>query len=90
MAERDQLFAAGDAPQGDFVFDDRVVRVFPDMIRRSVPGYSLMLPLMGLLARRRVQPGSRVYDLGCSLGAVSKIIAQSLGDHSAEVLGVDT
>ena len=37
---KDQLFAAPIAQLGDFCFDEKVVEVFPDMIQRSVPGYS--------------------------------------------------
>lgn len=73
----------------DFVFDERVVRVFPDMINRSVPGYGLILPMMGVLARRCVQPGSRVYDLGCSLGAVSRVIQQSITVPDVRIIAVD-
>lgn len=89
MSERDQLFEQ--PPQGmqDFVFDERVVRVFPDMINRSVPGYGLILPMLGVLARRTVQPGSRVYDLGCSLGAVSLMVRQSLAVPDVRIIAVD-
>ncbi len=89
MSERDQLF--GQPPQGmqDFVFNERVVRVFPDMINRSVPGYGLILPMLGVLARRTVQPGSRVYDLGCSLGAVSLMVRQSVAAQDVRIIAVD-
>ena len=71
MSEKDTLFADESGEARDFVFDDRVVRVFPDMIRRSVPGYGLVLQMLGLLARRYVQANTCVYDLGCSLGAAT-------------------
>jgi tRNA (cmo5U34)-methyltransferase len=38
----------------DFAFDAEVAAVFPDMIRRSVPGYETVIPLTGLLAARHV------------------------------------
>lgn len=89
MSERDQLFEQ--LPQGmnDFVFDERVVRVFPDMINRSVPGYGLILPMLGVLARRCVQPGSRVYDLGCSLGAVSRVVRDAVSVSDVRIIAVD-
>ncbi len=89
MSDRDQLFEQ--PPQGmqDFVFDERVVRVFPDMINRSVPGYGLVLPMLGVLARRCVQPSSRVYDLGCSLGAVSLVVRQSVNVPDVRIIAVD-
>ncbi len=75
--KRDQVFAE---PQQlvDFVFDAKVAAVFPDMIRRSVPGYEVLLPLTGLITARHAQPDSNCYDLGCSLGATSLAMARAL------------
>ena len=55
----------------DFAFDDAVADVFPDMIRRSVPGYETVISLLGVLAEQYAQPKTKVYDLGCSLGAAT-------------------
>lgn len=47
MAGHDNIFAAPIDKIGDFTFDERVAEVFPDMIQRSVPGYSnIILPLV--------------------------------------------
>lgn len=73
----------------DFAFDQRVVNVFPDMIRRSVPGYELVVPLSGLMAARHIRAGDRVYDLGCSLGATTLALLSQLGNKSCEVIAVD-
>lgn len=89
MSERDLLFEQQPDGMSDFVFDERVVRVFPDMIKRSVPGYGLILPMLGVLARRHVQAGSHVYDLGCSLGAVSRVIRQSVAVPDVRIFAVD-
>lgn len=89
MSEKDRLFAEGGPGPRDFVFDERVVRVFPDMIARSVPGYDLVVPLTGLLARRYAQPGSRVYDLGCSLGASSLAMRDAIDAPVREIVAVD-
>ena len=59
---------------GDFAFDEQVVQVFPDMIERSVPGYASILSMIEQLASRFVQPGTTVWDLGCSLGAATRLI----------------
>jgi tRNA (cmo5U34)-methyltransferase len=67
----DRLFDAPRTPVRPFVFDAEVARVFPDMVRRSVPGYAEMLGLIGLIARRFAGADGRCYDLGCSLGAVT-------------------
>jgi tRNA (cmo5U34)-methyltransferase len=66
---RDKLFSGPRPDLVDFIFDDSVAEVFPDMIRRSVPGYETIVSLIGCIAGKYALPGSNVYDLGCSLGA---------------------
>ena len=69
-AARDTLYAGDDAaPSPPFRFDADVVRVFPDMLDRSIPGYATIVAQTGLLATRFARAGTRLYDLGCSLGA---------------------
>ncbi|MDN6073671.1 MAG: carboxy-S-adenosyl-L-methionine synthase CmoA, partial [Enterobacterales bacterium] len=63
--DRDTLFSAPIAKLGDWTFDERVAEVFPDMIQRSVPGYSNIISMIGMLAERFAQPNTNVYDLGC-------------------------
>ncbi len=86
---RDRLYAGDTSPAGDFVFDDTVAAVFPDMIRRSVPGYPAIINMIQLLAGRYAQPNSRLYDLGCSLGASTLALALGRGDTPCDVIGVD-
>ncbi len=85
---KDTLFATDSSPT-PFQFDENVAAVFPDMIQRSVPGYLDIIKQIQILAKHFVQPNSRTYDLGCSLGAAS--LAMSYGNqHSGvEILGVD-
>ncbi len=85
---RDRIYTAG-GEIVDFVFDARVADVFPDMIRRSVPGYETVLPLSGLLAARHMPIGGRCYDLGCSLGATALAVLRGIDDTSARVIAVD-
>lgn len=79
----------------DFAFDDAVAAVFPDMIRRSVPGYETVIPLTGLLAARHAADVAaaddtrRIYDLGCSLGATTLAVLRQLGDAPARIVAVD-
>ena len=73
----------------DFVFDDTVAGVFPDMIRRSVPGYETVIPITGLMAARHVPEGGSVFDLGCSLGATTLATLRQLGEKRAQVIAVD-
>lgn len=85
----DQIYAAFQAQINAFQFDKQVVDVFPDMIARSVPGYTLMLPLIGLLAARYAQPNSRCYDMGCSLGAVLLTMRHRITQPGCQLIGID-
>ena len=88
---RDALFANPLDRLASFSFDEQVVRVFPDMIKRSVPGYSQILGMTGVIARRYVPEGGRIYDLGASLGASTLSVLQQLQDvQQLDVIAVDT
>jgi len=89
MKRKDRLFTSEMTHPGDFVFDDRVVSVFPDMINRSVPGYGLIVPLIGLLARQYAQNDSHLYDLGCSLGAASLAMRAAVRARGVDILAID-
>ena len=86
---KDALFASGGRHLVDFAFDSDVAAVFPDMIRRSVPGYETVVPLTGLIAAHHLPTGGRCYDLGCSLGAVSQAVLAAVGDRPCEIVAVD-
>ncbi|MEL5469026.1 carboxy-S-adenosyl-L-methionine synthase CmoA [Serratia nevei] len=89
MPNRDTLFSAPIAKLGDWTFDERVAEVFPDMIQRSVPGYSNIISMIGMLAERFVQPDSRVYDLGCSLGAATLSMRRNIKVPGCNIVAVD-
>ncbi|MCM0147329.1 carboxy-S-adenosyl-L-methionine synthase CmoA [Photobacterium galatheae] len=89
MAGHDNLFAAPIDKLGDFTFDERVAEVFPDMIQRSVPGYSNIISAIGMLAERFATPDSNVYDLGCSLGAATLSMRRHLNQRGCKIIGVD-
>ncbi|GAB6262115.1 carboxy-S-adenosyl-L-methionine synthase CmoA [Photobacterium sp. CCB-ST2H9] len=89
MAGHDNLFAAPIDKLGDFTFDERVAEVFPDMIQRSVPGYSNIISAIGMLAERFATPDSNVYDLGCSLGAATLSMRRHLSQSGCKIIGVD-
>lgn len=87
---RDALFANPLDKLASFSFDEKVVRVFPDMIKRSVPGYSQILGMAGVIARRYVPENGRVYDLGASLGAATFSVAEQLSElEQVELITVD-
>ena len=73
----------------DFAFDETVARVFPDMIRRSVPGYETIIALTGLLAEQYAKPNSQCYDLGCSLGAATLAMRSRIQQPDCRIIAVD-
>jgi len=68
-----------------------VADAFPDMIRRSVPGYEVVVPMTGLLAARALANCEHrvIYDLGCSLGATTLAVLRALETSACEVIAVD-
>ena len=72
-----------------FRFDDKVADVFPDMIKRSVPGYATILTMLGDLAARYAQPNSFCYDLGCSLGAATLAMRHQIRAADCSIVSVD-
>lgn len=89
MSHRDTLFSAPIAKLGDWTFDEQVAEVFPDMIQRSVPGYSNIISMIGMLAERFVTPSSLVYDLGCSLGAATLSVRRNIHHGGCKIIAVD-
>ena len=85
----DNIYASPREAIDRFAFDDTVASVFPDMIQRSVPGYSTIVAMTGVLADRYATPGSRCYDLGCSLGASTFAMAQYLNGRDCRIVAVD-
>lgn len=86
---RDTLYQNQPFAPGSFRFDEPVVSVFSDMIRRSVPGYEDTLRLTGRLAARFAEEGCAIVDLGCSLGDSLLACAQALGRRPIPLLGID-
>ncbi|MFK8043230.1 carboxy-S-adenosyl-L-methionine synthase CmoA [Congregibacter sp.] len=85
----DTLFSDPLRAPGPFRFDSDVVSVFPDMIRRSVPGYETVIAMSGLLAGRFARSNSSVYDLGCSLGATTLSMRRHIDVANCTIVGID-
>ncbi len=85
----DTLFQNPQPPK-EFRFDEAVAHVFDDMISRSVPGYATLLQLISAIAHIHVQANSAVYDLGCSLGTVTRVMQQNIAVSGVKFYGVDT
>ena len=88
-ATRDTLYTIPQPLVADFTFDEQVVAVFPDMIKRSVPGYQQMVAYTGLWAECYAQPNSNIYDLGCSLGATLFAMRARVEQEGCRIVGVD-
>jgi len=89
---RDEVYRDPRALIVDFAFDETVADAFPDMIRRSVPGYELVVPMTGLLAARTLETSSAplAYDLGCSLGATTLAVLRGAGSLNCRIVAVDS
>jgi tRNA (cmo5U34)-methyltransferase len=74
-----------------FEFNESVVQVFDDMLIRSVPCYRELIRRQAQLAVHYHQPGTRIYDLGCSTGNMGLAICSAMQtSRPFELIGVDT
>ena len=78
----------GEIPK--FVFDERVVDVFDDMISRSVPLYQEVQVATAKLARRFIRPNSTIYDLGCSTGTTLIELCKEFVSSNIEIVAIDS
>ena len=85
---KDQVYANPMLSVGAFRFNASVADVFQDMIERSVPGYGLLLQLIGVLAERYATENTNCYDLGCSLGAATLQLRRHV-PASCHIVGID-
>lgn len=86
---KDSIYARPVGEVGAFKFDETVANVFPDMIQRSVPGYSAIISAIGLLAGRFAREHSVCYDLGCSLGAATLSMRHQIEAKNCRIIAVD-
>ncbi|MBL4679161.1 MAG: carboxy-S-adenosyl-L-methionine synthase CmoA [Pseudomonadales bacterium] len=88
-SNKDKVYAKPLKEPEGFKFDAKVADVFENMITRSVPGYPLMLDLIGMLGEMYAIADTRCYDLGCSLGASTLKLRQHL-PQSCHLIGIDS
>lgn len=86
---KDSIYASPVGEISAFKFDETVANVFPDMIQRSVPGYSAIISAIGLLAGRFAREHSLCYDLGCSLGAATLSMRHQIKAENCRIIAVD-
>ena len=85
----DDIYQSEDGSE-PFRFNENVARVFPDMLRRSIPGYAASLEAIGSLAARCVRAGTNCYDLGCSLGAATLAMRHGIQQPCCRVVAIDS
>ncbi len=73
----------------DFNFDEKVADVFEDMLRRSIPGYSTIISIIGMLTKFHAKAGTNLYDLGSSLGAASLVMQKNIDVPDCKIIAVD-
>ena len=89
MGKQDDIFSAGNLSGLPFSFNEEVTEVFEDMIDRSVPGYKTSIRLIEYYAKMYSQDNSNFYDLGCSLGASTKALLDSIQNKNIKVISID-
>ncbi len=87
---KDDLYSESMAKIADFNFDATVADVFADMIDRSVPGYRSIITMIETLTEHYAQPGSNLYDLGCSLGASTLSMRRGITTEGCSIISIDT
>ncbi len=86
---KDEIYANSDNGEQPFRFNSAVAEVFPDMLRRSIPGYAASIEAISSLAARYVSAASTCYDLGCSLGAATLAMRAGISVPGCQIIAVD-
>lgn len=86
---KDSIYSMKQEKIQPFEFNESVVNVFDDMIHRSVPLYRETVKRQAQLAFRFFQPGTRIYDLGCSNGNFGMRLLNEMGRQPFEMIAVD-
>lgn len=90
MASTDNIYSEQLDSVDGFSFNEQVVQVFPDMIKRSVPGYEKIIQTIGMISNKCAIKNSNLYDLGCSLGAATLSMRRGLSNTTGcNIIAVD-
>jgi len=85
---QDKLYQV-DIIQEDFVFTEKVVEVFDDMLDRSIPFYKEVIQQSAHLLSGLLENGDSVYDLGCATGTTLLEFVRLLSNKDLRFYGVD-
>ncbi len=86
---KDKIFSKKSRRVGDFNFGRKTAAVFDDMLDRSVPFYGEIQRMMGEIAADFAEPGTHVYDLGCSTGTTFLMLDRFV-KKGARFVGIDS
>ncbi len=90
IMNKDRVFAERLTTITPFRFNEKVARVFDDMLVRSVPLYGEVLKQQARIARQFYQSGTRIFDLGCSHGNLGILLLDGFGETAFKMIGVDS
>lgn len=85
----DKVFTDPKSGNMDFRFGEKVVKVFDDMVERSVPFYTEIQRMIAEISNDFAAPGTNIYDLGCSTGNTLLGLDDGL-DPSVSFIGIDS
>lgn len=87
-SSKDTLFEIAKVAE-DFIFTERVVEVFDDMVDRSIPFYKEVIGATAHLLDRLLLPGDTIYDLGCATGTSLIALSRLLHQPGLAFVGID-
>ena len=90
IMNKDKVFAEKLTTITPFRFNEKVARVFDDMLVRSVPLYGEVLKQQARIARQYYQHGTQIFDLGCSHGNLGMLLLDCFGDVAFKMIAVDS
>ena len=85
---RDEIFSKDQPRASDIEFNEEVADVFEDMLVRSIPFYLEQQRIITEVVEKTWIPGTKVYDLGCSIGTTLIRLGKTLGT-TAQLVGLD-
>jgi tRNA (cmo5U34)-methyltransferase len=86
---KDEIYRNRRHPLTPFEFNAAVADVFDDMIHRSVPMYDEIIHRQAQIIEHAYQPGTRIYDLGCSTGNLAMALCDRMSAGAFEMVAVD-
>ncbi len=78
-----------DAKNAQWSFSGDVAKTFSEHVKLSVPLYSEGQELTANVSEFFISKNSVIYDLGCSLGTLTSMLADRHISKSARVIGID-